>query len=369
MNQTIDAIVAGHICLDIIPDLSVSGAKPETLFTPGRLVQVGRAALSSGGPVSNTGLALHRLGIRTRLAGKTGDDLFGRALRETVAAFGGDLAAGMVVDAHADTSYTVIMSAPGVDRIFFHCPGANDTFGADDVRYDDLCGARLFHFGYPTVMKRMYVEGGRELADIYRRAKATGVTTSLDLTFPDPASPAGQADWPSILASVLPFVDVFMPSLEEIMFILRRGQYDDFIRNGGVQAATVELISGVGRQLIDLGVKIVGIKLGDRGLYLRTAGLAALKSLGRARPADPAAWANRELMAPCFRVDVAGTTGAGDATIAGFLAALLRGLAPEEAATMAVAVGACSVEAPDALSGIRTWEETRERIKSGWQAR
>jgi sugar/nucleoside kinase (ribokinase family) len=168
MNQTIDAVVAGHICLDIIPDLSVSGAKPETLFTPGRLVQVGRAALSSGGPVSNTGLALHRLGIR--------------ALRETVAAFGGDLAAGMVVDAHADTSYTVIMSAPGVDRIFFHCPGANDTFGADDVRYDDLCGARLFHFGYPTVMKRMYVEGGRELADIYRRAKATGVTPSSRLS-------------------------------------------------------------------------------------------------------------------------------------------------------------------------------------------
>ena len=43
-------------------------------------------------------------------------------------------------------------------------------------------------------------------------------------------------------------------------------------------------------------------------------------------PAQPnsTAWANYENWSPCFQVDVVGTTGAGDATIAGFLAALLR---------------------------------------------
>jgi sugar/nucleoside kinase (ribokinase family) len=94
-----------------------------------------------------------------------------------------------------------------------------------------------------------------------------------------------------------------------------------------------------------------------------------MAGLGRAAPADPAAWAGRELWAPCFWVEVVGTTGAGDATIAGFLAGLLRGLGPAEALTAAVAVGACNVEAADALSGVRPWDETLRRVAAGWPRR
>ena len=47
--------------------------------------------------------------------------------------------------------------------------------------------------------------------------------------------------------------------------------------------------------------------------------------------------------------------------------ALLRGLDPYAAVTAAVAVGACSVEAPDALSGVRSWEDTLERIAGEWE--
>jgi len=75
------------------------------------------------------------------------------------------------------------------------------------------------------------------------------------------------------------------------------------------------------------------------------------------------------LWAPCFRVEVVGTTGAGDAAIAGFIAGLLRGLAPAATLTAAVAVGACNVEAADALSGIRPWDETLGRIAAGWPRR
>jgi hypothetical protein len=39
---------------------------------------------------------------------------------------------------------------------------------------------------------------------------------------------------------------------------------------------------------------------------------------------------------------------------------------PEQALTAAVAVGACNVEAADALSGVRPWEETWRRVESGW---
>lgn len=73
------------------------------------------------------------------------------------------------------------------------------------------------------------------------------------------------------------------------------------------------------------------------------------------------------LWAPCFKVAVAGSTGSGDATIAGFLAGLLRDLPVEQALTMATAVGACNVEKADALSGIRSWDETSRRLACGWE--
>ena len=88
--------------------------------------------------------------------------------------------------------------------------------------------------------------------------------------------------------------------------------------------------------------------------------------MGRGRPADLSAWANRELWSPCFQADVVGTAGSGDATIAGFLTALLRDLPPEQAVTAAVAVGACNVEAADTLSGIQPWDATLRRVADGW---
>jgi sugar/nucleoside kinase (ribokinase family) len=366
-----DAIVAGHICLDIIPDLRSSAKDQfEATLQPGRLVLVGAVDYCTGGPVSNTGLALTKLGIRTQLMGKVGDDLFGRALQDFVKTYGADLADAMVVDPAAYTSYTIVISPPGVDRIFLHHPGANDTFGADDVRYDLIADSRLFHFGYPPLMKRMYEASGLQLVQIFRRAKETGVTTLLDMALPDPSSPAGRVDWGIILHSVLPYVDLFLPSIEEILFMLRPATYRALCAEAGglniLSFIRPELLSDLSQELIELGTRIVALKLGDRGLYLRTAGLHDLEALGRARPSDLVAWADKELWAPCFQARMADTTGSGDATIAGLLSALLRDLSVEEAITAAVAVGACNVEAADALSGIRSWDENWQRVHNGW---
>jgi sugar/nucleoside kinase (ribokinase family) len=369
-----DAVVAGHLCLDIIPQLSgLPAGEFMKLFAPGRLVEVGPPALMTGGPVSNTGLALHRLGIATRLMGKVGADLFGQAVGQIVASFGPGLADGMVVDPAVSTSYTIVVNPPGVDRMFLHCPGANDTFGAADVRYDVVAGGRLFHFGYPPLMRLMYADAGVQLSEIFRQARATGVTTSLDMAFPDPSSAAGRADWPQIVRRTLPYVDVFLPSIEEILFMLRRPTYEALLRSasGGdiLPLITPQMLTDLSGELLALGAKIVALKLGYRGLYLRTADRQALEGLGRGRPANLAAWADRELWTPCFQVDVVGTAGSGDATIAGFLAAFLRDMTPEEAVTMAVAVGACNVEAADTLSGIRPWDETLRRVAAGWPRR
>ena len=360
-----DVVVAGHICLDFHPDLGGVEREPfDQTFRPGRLIYTGQAHFSTGGAVSNTGLALHRLGIAAQLTGKVGADLFGQAILQILRQHSSHLADGMQIDAAANTSYTVLINYPGVDRIFLHCPGANDAFGAQDAPYEQLEGARLFHFGYPPLMRRMYQDDGEELAAMLRRAKQTGVTTSLDMAYPDPASEAGQADWRRILARALPWVDIFLPSLEELLYMLRRETYFQ-LREGGILAqATPELLSSLSDELLALGAKIAAIKLGERGLYLRTA--RSLADMGRAAPADLTLWQGRELWSPCFQVEVVGTTGAGDATIAGFLAAFLHGLPPHEALITAVAVGACNVEAADALSGILSWEETRARIARGW---
>ena len=324
LSPPIEAVVAGHICLDIIPAFPAHGAALE----PGKLIKMGPATISTGGAVSNTGLALHRLGIQTQLMGKVGDDLIGRAILDFI---GPTLAAGMIVAKGETSSYTVVINPPGIDRTFLHCTGANDTFTAADINAQKLAGARLFHFGYPTLMQRIYNDGGREMEKIFRQAKAVGLTTSLDMSYPDPKSEAGQVDWPAWLKRVLPHVDIFLPSLDEMQLMLQ------------TKAAAPE----IARQLRDWGVKIAGLKMGDKGLLVQ--------------------WPDRELHAPCFRVNVAGTTGAGDATIAGFLAGYLRKLSPEETMTMAAAVGACCCESPDATSGIRSWNETRQRIQAGWK--
>src|SRR5512136_603120 len=284
------ALVAGHICLDIIPD--VSAIEPGIFnanFRPGHLLEAGAATLSTGGPVSNTGLALYRLGVPVRLIAKVGDDAFGHVIERIVNSIDPELLAGMKFDPQATTSYTVIISPPHIDRIFLHCPGANHDFGSADVGSDQLAQADLLHFGYPPVMRRIYSNDGRELADLMRRAKAQGLATSLDLCYPDPHSEAGQLDWVALLRAVLPHVDVFAPSLEELLFTLRRRTLDDLSARGSViDQATPELLHDISTQLIELGVAIVLIKLGARGAYLRTADVNAIERLGRAAPTNRA---------------------------------------------------------------------------------
>ncbi len=360
-----EAVVAGHICLDVIPTLG-----GVVLFRPGQMVEAGPVVFSTGGAVSNTGLALHKLGISTWLMGKVGSDLFGQAILQIIESHGPGLSEGMVIVPGESSSYSIILSPPNADRMFIHAPGCNATFGADDIRYDMLGSARLFHFGYPPLMERMYANNGAELATIFQRVKAMGITTSLDLSMPDPNSAAGHADWHAILVATLPYVDIFLPSAEEILWMLRRPIFDQI----AIKSETArpldqlepEIISELGQALLDMGAKMVGLKIGDRGLYLHTASSEALAQMGRGQVSDLTAWSDRELWAPCFMTQVNGTTGSGDATIAGFLMGLLQGMAPEDTLQAACAVGACSVETLDALSGIRSWPETEARIAPGW---
>ncbi len=359
-NAAKPLIVAGHICLDLIPTFEErETAAAGEMFRPGTLVKVGPAVISTGGAVANTGLALHKLGYPVRLAGSVGADTFGDAIRGLLRERAETLEASMMTAREGATSYTVVLSPPGLDRMFLHHPGTNDTFRVEDIPDEQLRGTCLLHFGYPTLMRQVFLDGGRGLRNLLERAKAAGAATSLDVSMPDPESEAGRVDWRAFFREVLPAVDVFLPSYDELSFMLDG-------KAGLGREPDGNRLRDVAERLLDAGVAAAAVKLGDQGLYLRTASDPARFAWVERLGGQPGQWAGRELHAACFRTEVAGTTGAGDCTIAGFLGALTSGQGPEETLRFASAVGAFNVEAPDATGGIRPRAEVLDRVAKGW---
>ncbi len=351
--MTVRAIVAGHLCLDITPQF-LSDRMPE----PGQLGLVGPATFSTGGAVSNTGLSLLRMGIAAQLRGKVGDDFFGSAVRDIVERHTAGSSQNIIVSADDATSYTLVLSPLGKDRSFIHCAGANDAFGPDDVPQQMLDDSALLHFGYPPLMRRFFSNGGKGLVDLLGRCKRAGLTTSLDMSVIDPDGDAAREDWNEILSAVLPLVDVFGPSVGEMRALWDRAPAE---REQTVDAALPRLAE----RALALGAAVVMIKAGTRGIYLRCGARAVS---GRGAPRAAATWAKRELWAAALAPTVVVTAnGAGDAAVAGFLAALLRNESPELALTMACAAGACCCEKADATSGVRSWDATLARLAAGWK--
>ncbi len=366
-----DALVFGHICLDLIPGFPPSAKSFGELFVPGKLVNVENAVFCTGGAASNTGLALNRLGFKVGIGAKIGDDFFGKTVLELLSREGPHLAESVIVSPDDATSYSLILNPPHCDRMIFHCPGANDTLLADDFPRQ-LPPARVMHFGYPPLIRNFYLNGGAELEKLFQRAREAGLATSLDMSRPDPDSPSGRVDWAGYLRRVLPWVDIFLPSIDELLYMLRRDLFDEaLIQAGGGNIASclsLALLSELADSLLVHGPAVVGFKLGDQGFYLKvTRDRERLRELGGLVLADLGDWRGAEILAPCRKVKVAGTIGAGDCTIAGFLGALLKGLGPDAAAAFAVATGGACVEELDAYRGVPKWGELERRLAGGWE--
>lgn len=355
----VDVLVTGHLCLDVIP----SFPHGNVTFKPGHLTEVGEATFATGGGVSNVGLALIRLGISTKLVGKIGNDFFGDAILRILESYHANATNDLIIEEGGSSSYTLVLNPPNHDRTFLHNPGCNDTFRAKDIDLENLGAAKIFYFGYPSLMRAIR-EDPLAFAELYKNAREKGLVTCLDMSLPDANGDSGKVNWKYFLETVLPYVDIFLPSLEETLFMLDREFYDS---GQWQQTMPAPYLHDLTSRMHNLGVAIAGIKLGEQGLYLHTTSKERLEPLSHL--IQPKGWANKELWSPIFKVEVKGTVGAGDSAIAGFLASILKGLSPEDAVTMACAVGACCVEAPDASSGIRSWEETKARIERGWERR
>lgn len=372
MKEKKKIAAAGHICLDITPVFpgKTEGTMAEIL-KPGRLLHMDGVDVHTGGSAANTGLALKLMGADVRILGKVGEDTFGRIVGTILEQHG--VRHGLIRDEQGSTSYSVILAIPGTDRIFLHNSGANDTYGPEDISEEALEGLDLFHFGYPPLMRRMYENEGRELEEIFRKVKAKGIPVSLDMAAVDAASPAGSAHWEKILRRVLPLVDVFLPSVEELLFMADQQAYRKIVRIADGRDVTEvadirQDVMPLAEKMLEWGAKNVLIKCGSKGLYFASAGLEKQKELQLSMGLDAQAWAGKRLFEAGFRPEkICSGTGAGDTCIAAFLMGMLLGKTPEKSVRLAAAQGACCVEAYDALGGLRTLEELEKRIEGGWE--
>ncbi len=375
-EKDIEIVAAGHTCLDLIPAFTIDGKvdKMTDVLVPGKMINMGNCVVVGGGPVTNAGVSIRRLGVKTELIGKIGDDDFGKEVLNWYEEHEGHFKGIHMVKGES-TSYTIAICIPGIDRFYLHHCGANDTFGFNDMDFDLVERSKLMLFGYPPWMKKIYDNTGAELTKILKKTKELGATTALDLSLPDVNSPAGQVDWKAILKDWVPLSDIMVPSAEEIFYFLYKEKFLEKKAKLGPKESvldhmTVKEISTLGKDLINMGTAIAMVKCGHRGLYVRTAGQERLRKLGAAACGDLENWANRELWFPVYQEEkFVGALGSGDSAIAGFLSAFVWGHTVESCLRYANAAGSMNVTVPDGLTWNKGFDDLTKRIKAGWKTK
>lgn len=371
-NNNADIVVAGHVCLDItpvFPDVKID--KVNELLIPGRLIQMGKADIHIGGSVANTGLGLKVLGADVSLMGKVGDDDFGTVVLSQIEHYASK--EGMIVSKGENTSYSIVIAPQGIDRIFLHHSGANNTFCSEDLNYDIIKEAKMFHFGYPPLMRTLYQNDGEELVKIFKKVKEFGVATSLDMAAVDANSESGQVDWANIIQRVLPYVDFFVPSVEELAFMIDRPRYQEWVQRADGRDLTAFLsieedVAPLANKLLEWGAKVVIIKCGAPGIFFATAEEKVLTQISSKLEMDYVNWGNRKHFELSYKPDrMLSGTGAGDTSIAAFLYAVFLGYPWEECLQYATATGASCVTEYDAISGLKSFAEIKEKIQNGWE--
>ncbi len=364
-----DAFVAGYTCIDMIPDFIIdqTSGSISDLLRPGKLIEIGRLNFVLGGAVPNTGLALKKFNKKVFLNGLIGDDSIGKIAKEYLCKY--DISEGIASTRAAGTAYSIVLAPPGIDRIFLESPGCNEIFDTSFINFNVVSQSRVFHFGYPPLLRQFFLNNGHQLSQMFSRVQQMGILTSLDFSLPDPESESGKIGWPEILLRTLPFVDVFIPSLEEILWIMMPEKYAEICSHSGNSDITnkvpISLIREVGKLIIDSGVKILVIKSGERGAYLLTGNVASVN-----RKIDfilnEKDWNYREFWCNAYNADaskIINASGAGDVANAAFLGAILNGETPELALKFAALAGRNNLYCHNIYSDLHDWQSMEEEIK------
>ena len=325
MTGVHSVLVAGHVCIDITPELTVV---PE--LVPGQLYEIGPAQLTVGGCVANTGLALAVAGVQTRVCARVGNDPLGEIARRLLAEEGVDLE-DVTTTAGAATSYSIVLQLPGRDRTFWHHPGANAAFTGREVNLD---GVDILHLGYPPLLPALLADDAAPLLNLLKEARNRHITTSIDLAVVDPRSRAADVGWRRVFARIMPYVDIATPSIDDLTSALTIAQVPDD-----------DLVEECARHLVDDGCAVAAVSAGARGAFVVSAGLDRLAAAGAALSSVRSALSSTsEWVLATAPQAVVSTTGAGDAATAGLLYGLAQGTGIRRATRLASRFAAAAIE-------------------------
>lgn len=283
----------------------------------GQLITVEDMSLHTGGCAANTGIALSRLGIKTGVIGKVGSDGLGDFIVNALKREAIDIK-GIARSQKDNTSSTMVIVDKDGERSFIHNIGANADFGIKDINFDLLKNCKIAHIAGSFLMPQF---DGKQTKECLEKLKKHGIKTSVDTAWDSTGK------WLKIIEQSLPFIDIFIPSIDEARLISGK-----------------DTLKEMAEFFMEYGVKTVVIKMGDKGSYAKDK--------------------DKELYIPPFKVEAKDTTGAGDSFVAGFLAGVVHGFPLEKSLELGNAVGAMCVTQFGASAGIKSFDETLQFIKN-----
>ncbi|MEQ8849910.1 ribokinase [Botrimarina sp.] len=268
-----------------------------------------------GGKGANQACAAGKLGGRTTMVGRVGDDVFAQRLLDSLAGAGVDVSLVQRTPGCSTGAATISVDSAGQNQIIV-AAGANGRVGPGDVA---AAFERLPRDGFLLLQLETPLE---TVAAAARAAASHGLRVVLD------PAPAQQLD-PSLLG----LVDILTPNETEAHRLL--GQPRDHV--------SPEEVAEVASALLELGPRAVILKLGERGAWLQQRGR------GQAFPAP--------------RVHACDSTAAGDTFNAALAVALAEGAEIDLAIRFANAAAASSVTKPGAQTSAPTRAEVAQLLQ------
>jgi sugar/nucleoside kinase (ribokinase family) len=304
-----DVITFGDLCVDLL----VSGGDIVPRFGQAEQL-VDNYGLEMGGSCAIFACQAAKLGLRTAILGRVGDDAFGHLITHQLQSCGVQISA-VRVEPTLKTGLSVHLSS-GDDRSILTYVGSIAALTPDHVTADLLASARHLHYGSFFLHTGLQAAAPRIMAF----ARRLGLSTSLDTNW-DPAE-----RWNSTLLGVLPLTDVFMPNERELFAISRCDTLED-----------------AAEWVRDQGVPVLAVKRGAAGA--RVYGDDGVHDC-LSESAEPGG----------------DSVGAGDGFDAGFLAGWLRGLPARQCLQIACLCGRGVAGSIGGLRGQPTWTDINLRI-------
>ena len=300
-----DLLVAG----EINPDLILTDPTLEPRFGQTEIL-IEDTALTVGSSSAIFACGAARLGLRVAFIGVVGDDLFGRFMLEMMKARQVDVSS-VIVDENQATGLSVILNRIDDRAILTHL-GAINALRGEQITDELLAQTRHLHVA--SYFLQTNLQPG--LADLFQRARALGLTTSLDTNW-DP-----EEKWAGV-DELLKRTTVFLPNENETLSL--------------TGASSVEAAAEMLAAMLAAETPILAVKMGaDGGLAFDG------ETLYRA---------------PIVPVEVVDTVGAGDSFDAGFLYGFLQGWSLERNLNFGVICGSLSTRTAGGINSQPVLEE------------